>query len=82
MLSGTGLSITVQILMKETTISLDVRSERVLYLEESGSREKYLRTCTQSLKVNMFKKIEGFLYTSNEILEKEYKNTIPFKIAP
>ena len=23
-----------------------------------------------------------FLYTSNEILEKEYKNTIPFKIAP
>ena len=24
----------------------------------------------------------AFLYTSNEILEKEYKNTIPFKIAP
>jgi len=23
----------------------------------------------------------AFLYTSNEILEKEYKNTIPFKIA-
>ena len=23
-----------------------------------------------------------FLYTKNEILEKEYKNTIPFKIAP
>ena len=23
-----------------------------------------------------------FLYTYNEILEKEYKNTIPFKIAP
>jgi len=24
----------------------------------------------------------GFLYTNNETLEKEYKNTIPFKIAP
>ena len=23
-----------------------------------------------------------FLYTTNEILEKEYKNKIPFKIAP
>ena len=23
-----------------------------------------------------------FLYTKNEILEKEYKNTIPFKIVP
>ena len=22
-----------------------------------------------------------FLYTNNEILEKEYKNTIPFKVA-
>ena len=24
----------------------------------------------------------AFLYTTNEILEKEYKNTIPFKIVP
>ena len=24
----------------------------------------------------------AFLYNNNEILEKEYKNTIPFKIAP
>ena len=23
-----------------------------------------------------------FLYTNNEILEKEHKNTVPFKIAP
>ena len=23
-----------------------------------------------------------FLYTNNEIVEKEYKNTIPFKITP
>ena len=42
--------------------------------------------------INKFSKVAGyniniqksvaFLYTSNEILEKEYKNTIPFKIAP
>ena len=27
-------------------------------------------------------KSAAFLYTNNEILEKEYKNTIPFKFAP
>ena len=27
-------------------------------------------------------KSAAFLYINNEILEKEYKNTIPFKIAP
>ena len=27
-------------------------------------------------------KLVTFLYTNNEILEKEYKNIIPFKIAP
>ena len=32
-------------------------------------------------KINIQKSV-AFLYTSNEILEKEYKNTIPFKIAP
>ena len=26
--------------------------------------------------------MDAFLYTNNEILEKEYKNTMPFKIAP
>ena len=31
-------------------------------------------------KINIQKSIT-FLYTNNEILEKEYKNTIPFKIA-
>ena len=31
--------------------------------------------------INIQKSI-AFLYTSNEILEKEYKNMIPFKIAP
>ena len=41
--------------------------------------------------VNKFSKVAGykiniqksvaFLYTNNEVLEKEYKNSIPFKIA-
>ena len=32
-------------------------------------------------KINIQKSV-AFLYTNNEILEKEYKNTIPLKIAP
>ena len=32
-------------------------------------------------KINIQKSVT-FLYTNNEILEKEYKNTIPFKITP
>ena len=32
-------------------------------------------------KINIQKSV-AFLYTSNEALEKEYKNTIPFKIVP
>ena len=32
-------------------------------------------------KINIQKSV-AFLYTNNEILEKEYKKTIPFKIAP
>ena len=31
--------------------------------------------------INIQKSV-AFLYTDNQILEKEYKNTIPFKIAP
>ena len=42
--------------------------------------------------INKFSKVAGykiniqklvtFLYANNEILENEYKNTVPFKIAP
>ena len=32
-------------------------------------------------KINI-QKLVAFLYTNNEILEKEYKNIIPIKIAP
>ena len=32
-------------------------------------------------KINIQRSVSS-LYTNNEILEKEYKNTIPFKITP
>ena len=32
-------------------------------------------------KINIQKSV-AFLHTNNEILEREYNNTIPFKIAP
>ena len=32
-------------------------------------------------KINIQKSV-AFVYTNNEILEKEFKNAIPFKIAP
>ena len=55
---------------------------------------KTLRTQPKNyfVPINKFSKVAGykiniqksvtFLYTNNDILEKEYKNTIPFKIAP
>ena len=55
--------------------------------------EKTLRTQPQNLLelINQFSKVAGykiniqksvaFLYTNKEILEKEYKNTLPFKIS-
>jgi len=58
----------------------------ILYIENpEDSTPKLLEL------INKFSKVAGykiniqnsvaFLYTSNEILEKEYKNTTPFKIA-
>ena len=55
---------------------------------------KNLKDSTQKLLelINKFRKVAGykiniqksvaFLYTNNEILEKEYKNIIPFIITP
>ena len=59
----------------------------ILYIENpKDSTQKLLEL------INKFSKVAGhkiniqksvaFLYTNNEILEKEYKNTISFKIAP
>ena len=59
----------------------------ILYIENpKDSTQKLLELINKLSKVAEYKiniqKSVTFLYTSNEILEKEYKNTIPFKIAP
>ena len=59
----------------------------ILYIENpKDSTQKLLELINKFNKVAGYKmniqKSVAFLYTSNEILEKEYKNTIPFKIAP
>ena len=59
----------------------------ILYIQNpKDSTQKLLEL------INTFSKVAGykinvqtavaFLYTNHETLEKEYKNTIPFKIAP
>ena len=59
----------------------------ILYLENpKDSTPKLLELINKFSKVAGYKiniqKSVAFLYTSNEALEKEYKNTIPFKIVP
>ena len=59
----------------------------ILYIENpKDSTQKLLKLINEFNKVAGHKiniqKLAAFLYTSNEILEKESKNTIPFKIAP
>ena len=61
--------------------------DMILYLENpKDSTPKLLELINKFSKVAGYKiniqKSVAFLYTSNETLEKEYKNTIPFKIAP
>ena len=61
--------------------------DMILYIENPKSASQKLLEL-----INRFSKVAGyktniqksvtFLYTNNEILEKEYKNTISFKIAP
>ena len=59
----------------------------ILYIENpKDSTQKLLELISKfskvaGCKINIQKSV-AFLYTSNEILEKEYRNTIPFKIAP
>ena len=58
----------------------------ILYLENTkDSIPKLLELINKFSKLAGYKidiqKSVAFLYTSNETLEKEYKNTIPFKIA-
>ena len=61
--------------------------DMILYIENPKySTQKLLELIKEFSKVAVYKiniqKSVAFLYTNSEILEKEYKNTIPFKIAP
>ena len=58
----------------------------ILYNENPKDNRKTIQTDqgiqqSRRYKINIQKSV-AFLYTNNEILEKEYKNTIPFKITP
>ena len=60
--------------------------DMILYTDNpKDSTQKQLKVINEFSKVAGYKiniqKSVAFLYTNNEILEKEYKNTIPFKIA-
>jgi len=61
--------------------------DMILYIENSkDSAQKLLQLTNKFSKVAGYKfniqKSVTYLYAKNEILENEYKNTIPFKIAP
>ena len=76
----------IQVGREEIKLSV-YADDMILYIENpKASTQKLLEL------INKFSKIAGykinikksvtFLYTNNEMLEKEYRNTIPFKIAP
>ena len=61
--------------------------DMILYIENpKDSIPKLLELINKFSRVAEYKikiqKSVALLYTNNEILEKEYKNTTPFKIAP
>ena len=61
--------------------------DMILHIENpKDSIQKLLQLINEFSKVAGYKmniqKSVAFLYANNETLEKEYKNTIPFKIAP
>ena len=61
--------------------------DMILYIRNpEDSTQKLLKLINEFSKVAGYKmniqKSVAFLYANNETLEKEYKNTIPFKIAP
>ena len=76
----------IQIGREEVKLSL-YADDMVLYIENpKNSTQKILEL------INIFSKVAGqkiniqkpatFLYANNKILDKEFKTTIPFKIAP
>ena len=75
----------IQIGREEVKLSL-YADDMILYIENpKDSTQKLLELINKFRKVAGYKiniqKSVAFLYTNNVILEKEYKNTAPFKIA-
>ena len=60
--------------------------DMILYIENpKDSTQKLLKLINEFSKAAGYKidiQKSAFLYTNNEILEKEYKDTIPCKITP
>ena len=76
----------IQIGREEVKLSL-YADDMILYIENpKDSTQKLLELINKFSKVARCKinnqKSVTFLYTNNEILEKEHRNTIPFKMAP
>ena len=71
----------IQIGREEVKLSL-YADDMILNIENPMGVELIKKFSTVAgYKINIQKSV-AFLYTDNEILEKEYKYTIPFKIAP
>ena len=75
----------MKIYLKNIKLSL-YADDMILYIENpKDSTQKLFELINKFRKVSRYKiniqKSVSFLYTNNETLEKEYKNTIPFKIA-
>ena len=76
----------IEIGREEVKLSLHA-DDMILYIENpKDSTQKLLELIHKFSKVAGYKiniqKSVAFLYANNEILEKEYKIKIPFKIAP
>ena len=67
---------------------MSLYSDDMIFYRENpkDSTQKLLKLVKKFSKVVGYKiniqELVGFLYTNNEILEKEYKNTIPLKSHP
>ena len=76
----------IQIGREEVKLSL-FADDMILYTENPKySTQKLLELINKfsnvaGYKINIQKSV-AFLYTNNEILQREYRNVIPFKIAP
>ena len=66
--------------------AISIKSPMIFFTELEQTIQKLLEVINKFSKVAGYKiniqKSVAFLYTSNEMLEKEFKNTTPFKIAP